>query len=324
MWEEHKTDKRAISIVVPVYKVESYLKKCVDSILNQTFTDFELILVDDGSPDNCPQICDEYAKKDARVKVLHKENGGLSDARNAGIEVATGEYIGFVDSDDYIAPDMYERLYKLITENNCDMAICRAVIVREQDEPVYEDSDDIRVMDKDTANYQMIYKRLFGVNAWNKLCKRELFNSIRFPKGMLYEDMATAYALIDECKRVVYSPMKKYAYLQRGGSIMNLTGYMVSTDKVQIIEEMLSYFKPKSISNKKEIEVGATRFLLEDIYKMASCGNLTKNKAYLDEFRRFYKTNKNVSKNKFLTLKEKIVLFMAVNMPGVLQAIYKR
>ena len=316
--------EKFFSIIVPVYNVEQYLRQCIDSILGQTFADFELILVDDGSPDNCPEICDEYAKKDERVKVLHKENGGLSDARNAGLEIATGEYIAFVDSDDYVAPDMYESLYNLITQNDCDMAICRAVIVREQDTPIYEDAEDIKIMDSDTANYQMIYKRLFGVNAWNKLYKRKLFDKIRFPKGLLYEDMATAYAFIGECNKVVYSPMKKYAYLQRSGSIMNMTGYMVSPDKVKIIEEMISYFEPKSINGKEEINAGSIRFLLEDIYKMASCGNLIKNKAYMEAFCKFYKNNKDLFKNKFLTLKEKAVLYMAVNMPKLLQAIYKR
>jgi glycosyltransferase involved in cell wall biosynthesis len=113
-----------ISIIVPVYDVEKYLKKCVDSILNQTFKDFELILVDDGSPDNSGAICDQYAEKDSRVRVIHKENGGLSDARNAGIEVARGKYLGFVDSDDFVNEDMYKQLYTSIIENNADLSIC--------------------------------------------------------------------------------------------------------------------------------------------------------------------------------------------------------
>lgn len=307
-----------ISIVVPVYKVEVYLEKCVNSILNQTFTDFELILVDDGSPDNCPAMCDEYAKKDARIKVIHKANGGLSDARNAGIDIAKGTYIGFVDSDDYVAPDMYERLFNLIDENKCDISICQAVIVGEGEEAVYENSDKVYVLDKDQAIYQMICNRLFSVNAWNKLYKKELFENIRYPKGLLYEDLATTYKLISICDNIVYSPMKKYAYLQRNGSIMNATGYMVRADKVQIVKDMLLYFSDK------ELQAGILRYLLNDIYKMASCGNLTKNKVYMDALCKFYRANKAVFKNKFLTPKEKLVFYLAVNMTGVLQAIYKR
>ena len=125
-----------ISIIVPVYKVEKYLKKCVDSILAQTFTDFELILVDDGSPDDSGKICEEYAEKDARVRVLHKENGGLSSARNAGIEVAKGKYLGFIDSDDYIAEDMYELLYNTIIKEDADLSICGIYDVYEGKAPI--------------------------------------------------------------------------------------------------------------------------------------------------------------------------------------------
>ena len=308
----------AISIVVPVYKVEAYLDKCINSILNQKFTDFELILVDDGSPDNCPAICDEYAEKDPRIKVIHKENGGLSDARNAGIEVATGKYLGFVDSDDYIAPDMYEKLYNIITENSCDIAVCQAAVVQENEEAIYEDSDEVYVFESNEALYQMIVKKLFTVNTWNKLYRKELFDSIRFPKGMLYEDLATTYKLIMLSDKVAYSPMKKYAYLQRQGSIMNLTGYKVKTDKIKIVEEMLSEL------NGEELQSGMIRYILNDIYKMASCGNLTENKEYLDAFCALYNDKKVTFKNRHLSLKEKTVLSMAANSPRVLQMLYKR
>ena len=304
-----------ISIIVPVYKVEKYLVKCVNSILNQTFSEFELILVDDGSPDECPKMCDELAQKDSRIKVLHKENGGLSDARNAGIEVATGDYLGFVDSDDYIAPDMYEKLYGLITENGCDVAVCGAVVVKEDEEAEYTDSDEVLVLDRNEALHEMIQKRLFAVNTWNKLYKKELFREIRFPKGMLYEDLATTYKLITEAKKVCYSPMKKYAYLQRQGSIMNITGYMVSPDKIKIVEEMLDTLSDKELTG------GILRYLLNDIYKMASCGNLAANKEYLDALGMLYSTNMSKSG---LTLKEKMVLSLAIKMPKVLETIYKR
>ncbi len=307
-----------ISVIVPVYNVEKYLNLCVNSILNQSYKNLEIILVDDGSPDNCPKICDEYEKLDPRIKVIHKENGGLSDARNAGIEVATGEYIGFVDSDDYIAPDMYDSLYKIITENDCDMAVCRAVIVGEGEAAIYEDSREICVLDSKVALRQMICNRLFTVNAWNKLYKRDLFREIRFPKGLLYEDLATTYKLIMLSNRVAYSPMKKYAYLQRQGSIMNVSGYMVRADKIKIVKNMLSDITDG------ELQLGIIRYLLNDIYKMASCGNLTKNKEYMEAFCKLYKNKRDIFRNGFLTIKEKTVLYLAVNMPKLLQAIYKR
>lgn len=123
-----------ISIIVPIYKTESYLERCINSILNQSFTDFELILVDDGSPDSCPQICDAWAKKDKRICVIHKENGGLSSARNAGIYITRGNYIGFVDSDDWIAPDMYEMLYNSATKHNADYAAIEMSITKSSHE----------------------------------------------------------------------------------------------------------------------------------------------------------------------------------------------
>ena len=130
-------EKPLLSIIVPVYKVENYLQKCIDSILAQTFTDFELILVEDGSPDGCPALCDAAAAKDARIRVLHQKNGGLSAARNAGLDVARGEWIGFVDSDDYIAPEMYETLYKAVQNTGADLALCDYAAVDEAGIPVH-------------------------------------------------------------------------------------------------------------------------------------------------------------------------------------------
>ena len=311
-------DLPIISIIVPVYNVEKYLKQCVDSILAQTFSDIEIILVDDGSPDECPKICDEYQKKDARVRVIHKSNGGLSDARNAGIKAAKGEYIGFVDSDDYIAPDMYEKLYKMMNDTGADMAVCQAVIVTDDSSAQYTDSDEIKLLDKDEALYRMICKRLFTVNSWNKLYKKNLFNNIMFPVNMLYEDLATTYKLIDKCKTVVYSPMKKYAYRQRAGSIMNLTGYMVSTDKIKIVNEMLNYL------DNDELKDGILRYLLNDIYKMAACGNLVKNAGYTNGVKELIGRDKMFFKNTNLTFKEKVIFRFVKFSPVLLQRIYKR
>ncbi|EGO6689884.1 glycosyltransferase, partial [Enterococcus faecalis] len=161
-----------ISIIVPVYNVEKYLEKCVRSILAQTFTDFELILVDDGSPDSSGAMCDQFAEQDQRVKVIHKENGGLSDARNAGIEIATGEYLGFVDSDDYIADDMYELLYTNIVKEDADLSICGIYDVYEGKEPVEKQQQYI-VLDKVAAMKMILEAKVVSVHAVNKLYKKE-------------------------------------------------------------------------------------------------------------------------------------------------------
>ena len=212
-----------ISIIVPVYKVEPYLRKCVESIINQTYTNLEIILVDDGSPDNCGTICDEYALKDSRIKVIHKENGGLSDARNAGLDIATGDYIGFVDSDDWIEPQMYQRLYELIQKYDADMAFGGV-------------ADDVldngSVKTAKTSNYGQTpfaedklaaMKRYFRGSwaAWDKLYRAELFDGIQYPVGEINEDEAIVLHLLDRCQRVCYTNEVFYHYMKRidGSSI---------------------------------------------------------------------------------------------------------
>ena len=177
-----------ISVIVPIYKVEKYLHKCIDSILAQTYTNLEIILVDDGSPDNCGKICDEYAAKDSRIKVIHQPNGGLSAARNAGLDIATGDYIGFVDSDDYIAPDMYEKLYNALVKNDADMAICD--YQRFGNELPY---DEMSLTTEVITGLQAMEKQNTVINcsfvvAWSKLYKSFIFSNVRFPVGKINED----------------------------------------------------------------------------------------------------------------------------------------
>ena len=189
--------KDKISVVVPIYNVEKYLEKCIKSILNQTYNNLEIILVNDGSTDNCLNICKKFEKIDKRIFVINKENGGLSEARNYGIDKATGKYITFVDSDDYIDEDYLEFLYKNLIINNCDISICNPRIV-------YEDGGKSRtlykycfpqniVLEGEKALEMMLYQKKFDNSAWGKLYKINLFDEIRYPVGKLYEDIATTY-----------------------------------------------------------------------------------------------------------------------------------
>ena len=165
-----------ISVIVPIYKVEKYLNKCVQSILNQTYENLEIILVDDGSPDNCGKICDQLAQKDDRIVVIHKQNGGLSSARNAGIEIANGEYIGFVDSDDYVEKFMYELLLKSIKESNTMLSVCAIYYTFENGEKIVKIKDEHdRVFDFKDAILEMNTYKLFDMGAWSKLYHRDLF-----------------------------------------------------------------------------------------------------------------------------------------------------
>ena len=233
-----------ISIIVPVYKVEPYIHKCVDSILNQTFKDFELILVDDGSPDNCGKICDEYAKKDNRIKVIHKENGGQATARNAALDIAKGAYIGFVDSDDYIEPDMYELLYSMCIENNCDIANCSSTIYFKNRVQV-NGGHNLMIHDTKEAMKVATEGLLYDECLWTKLIKKELFNELRIPEGIAYEDTAFTYKLIDRAKKVCCKGEAKYNYIKREDSTMDRAIKNVKIDAVLVYEEMYKFMEER-------------------------------------------------------------------------------
>ena len=210
-----------LSIIVPVYKVENYLPKCIDSILAQTFTDFELILVDDGSPDDCPALCDATAEKDARVRVIHQKNGGLSAARNAGLDAARGAWIGFVDSDDYIEPEMYEVLYQAVQSTGADLALCDYAEVDEAGKPC----PPMHVsLSEGELTGQKLLKRASGLMvqlAWNKLYRRAIFTQLRYPEGKLNEDLFLIPEVCLQIQKAVVVPKALYYYVQRGGSIMS-------------------------------------------------------------------------------------------------------
>lgn len=215
-----------ISVIVPVYKVEKYLIKCVDSILAQTYKNLEIILVDDGSPDACPRICDQFAKLDDRIIVIHKENGGLSDARNAGLDIAKGEYIGFVDSDDYISPVMYETLLNRILLDKSELAVCEYVRVYDSDEREKIEKKLHRARKRCYSPNEFISEMFLQCNgayvvAWNKLYKNEIFNTLRFPIGKQHEDEFIIHHVIAQCKKISYIEDEMYYYRQREGSIIS-------------------------------------------------------------------------------------------------------
>ncbi len=206
----------AISVIVPVYNVEKYLDRCVRSILNQTFSDFELILVDDGSPDNCGSMCDSYAKQDARVQVIHKKNGGLSDARNVGKAVATGEYILFVDSDDYIKEIALEDLYRLAKKNNADIVIGEICNCYEK----YHDSEPITLTSSVCSGTEALKEALHGtVSICGKLISREMAAKHDFPIGRTSEDAFFTPALLLDVQVAVITNEMLYFYWHRSGSI---------------------------------------------------------------------------------------------------------
>lgn len=218
-----------ISIIVPVYNVEKYLKRCVDSILSQTYKNFECILVDDGSTDSSGKLCDEYANRDSRIKVIHKKNGGQADARNVGMDTAIGEYIGFVDSDDRIHPQMYEILINTAIKENTDMTVCKYSEVEENTcESIYINYD-INKIEYETYYGKEMLDEYFTKNfcyrcstvVWTKLYKKKVLQKLRFPVGVYYEDSAIVLDTIERSEKIALIDAELYFYLQRENSTMH-------------------------------------------------------------------------------------------------------
>lgn len=212
-------NKKLISVIVPVYNVGQYLGKCLDSLLSQTYENLEILLIDDGSGDNSPALCDEYAAKDKRIRVIHKENGGLSSARNRGLDEATGDFIAFIDSDDYIKNDMYEYLMDGIEKYSADISICQRIVVKGKSKTPC-DREKNEVYDTETAVRKLLSEDIMNA-VWNKLYKREIVDGIRFPEGRNYESTAVTFQYIARAKKVANLKKSKYYYIMRDGSIVH-------------------------------------------------------------------------------------------------------
>ncbi len=233
-----------ISVIVPVYKVEEYLSRCVDSILSQTFEDLELILIDDGSPDNCGKICDEYTKKDNRVHVIHQENGGLSSARNAGIDWAfensNSQWLTFIDSDDWIHPRYLELLHSAAIANNTDISVCEYTETSEFYD--FENFNNTSTQ-KLSAEELFVNHHVTSVIACCKLYKKNCFNSIRFPIGKLHEDEYTTYKILFEKNYVSYLTEQLYFYYTNPDSIVRSNWTPRRLDAITALEEQVAFFR---------------------------------------------------------------------------------
>lgn len=233
-----------ISIVVPIYKVELYIKKCIENLIRQTYKNIEIILVDDGSPDNCGKICDEYAKKDTRITVIHKTNGGLSDARNAGIHIATGEYVMLVDSDDFIELNSCEELVKIINKTQADIiAFKKANIFEDGKEQRTEDTEKYKEYTNSEAYVELIYGRNFEITAWSRIYKKNILKKIPFPVGVLSEDFAIAHKLFMSSNKIVFYDKTLYNYFIRNNSIMGNISRNHAIDLYNITNEVFKFQK---------------------------------------------------------------------------------
>lgn len=242
--KEKMINNELISVIVPIYNVEKYLEKCVNSILNQTYTNLEIILVDDGSPDKCPSICDNLAITDDRIKVIHQQNGGLSKARNVGIDVAKGVYLVFVDSDDTVEDELIEKLYKCLKKYDCKMAACGRKYVFEDGKAICKVPKGIdTVYEFEDAIKEMNTFRLFDMSATSKIFAKELFSTINFPEGKLSEDYFVMYKLIDLAHKVGYISDPLYNYFQRTNSISR--NKKINHDFIEAAQNQMDYLDDK-------------------------------------------------------------------------------
>ncbi len=322
-------EEKMISIVVPVYNVEQYLPRCIDSLLAQTYQNLEIILVDDGATDRCPEICDEYQKKDKRIKVIHKENGGLSDARNAGTKMACGEYIGYVDSDDFVTPDMYETLAKALEEKQADIAVCNYLYVDEEGMEIAEKNkilpiEDIVLSGKETTGKLIGENYAYWVTAWNRLYRREIACAVTFPKGKIHEDEYTAHMFYDKAAKVAGVSKACYRYVVRQNSIMTKKFSTANMDYVDALKVRIAYYVSQ---NMLEEAVVFTKWMQRYLIKIYNRLDKT-SAAMMDRYTECWKTYRAIRKE----MKEKAslgvitvawdVLFKVA--PGVANAVYRR
>lgn len=279
-----------VSVIIPIYKVEPYLRRCLDSIVSQTYTNLEIILVDDGSPDNCPQICDEYAANDKRIVVIHKENGGLSDARNAGLDICKGDYVSFVDSDDWVDEKYVEILLKLVISSKADIAIGENDQINGVDNKLQQNFKIQEYTSKESLHHLFTQNHMAFITSWGKIYRKDLFFNLFFPTGKYHEDEFTTYILYYRSKKIVYTNDILYYYFRRSNSI---TGARHPWDVLDYLEQRYLFFKEK-----KEIDL--LSYLLPPLCWQLLCAywDQTKRKQkesaekYLGQFRYYMKDAK--------------------------------
>lgn len=290
-----------VSIVVPIYNVEQYLEKCVESICRQTYENLEIILVNDGSPDQCGQMCEEYAKKDNRIKVIHKKNGGLSDARNSGVKLATGKYLLFVDSDDYIAKDLVEKTVTVAEKNNCDMVLY---------DYYYVEPDNVEIRSTIVPANKVISLEqehtllLAATSACAKLFNREFYVKANcpFPQGIYFEDLATTSIFFMRAKRVYYLKEPLYYYINRENSIMTGKNFEKSShDKLVALEHVLSAYKKEGKYEEYRQELEYLVFANEYFEPSKVLALAGEDGEYLEKYRKYmYETFPDIHNNKYV------------------------
>ena len=317
--------KPNISIIVPVYNVEDYITGCIESILNQDFEGFELILVNDGSTDRSGLICDEYEKKDDRVIVIHQEHKGVSLARNIGISNARGNYIGFIDSDDYIYKDMYSTLYNLCEQTNSDIGVCK--LFREIDGKIVNLEDEliIKEMNNEEAMKELFKGILYRFSLANKLFKKSCFKGVQFPEGRIHEDLSTTYRLFANAEKITYINSTGYVYVKRSNSILTSKFSEKRLDAFKGWDEILIFMKNEYVKIYDYV-IACFVYACIDysyyIFEQINDKNIVKK--YINNIRKLIgKYKKNIYINQYLNLNHKLKIFMIYNCYSIFYGIFR-
>ena len=298
---------KKISVVVPVYNAEEYLERMLESLINQTYKCLEIILIDDGSIDNSGKICDKYKSKDKRIVVVHKKNEGVSIARNTGLKLVTGDFIGFVDSDDVISLDMYERLYNNIINTNSDISVCGFKMFN--GEITFEYNEKIKIFNKEDAIKDIISDGLITNFLWNKLFRKDVFNNINFPEKKIYEDLYVMPKIIEKTDKICFDSSKLYGYFKRDDSYVNTYNEKKNKNYLDFCDECYSYlFKYKKI--RKNLENYRCFYIYSAFLQSSKSKCFDKiNSNYMDKYYQIYKKNfKYLNKN--VEIKRKLLFYI--------------
>ena len=299
-----------ISIIIPVYNVEKYLDKCIESVKNQSYKNIEIVLVDDGSPDKCPEMIDEYAKSDKRIRAIHKKNGGLSDARNEGLKNSNGEYITFIDSDDYISEDYVETLYNLIKKYNVKLSGTAHQVIYKDGNIITKKAEKESVLTDKEALEKLLYDDGIDLTACMKMFHRDLFKDIKFPVGRLYEDAATTYKFIIAAKKMAVSDAKTYNYVMRSDSISNCKFHPKKMDLITSTEEMTTAIKKKYKDLDKAVNRRNVYARLSTLTQLAMSNDYKNYKDIQVELMSYIKKNgKGVLKDSRASKRDKLGIF---------------
>ena len=282
-----------ITVVVPIYNVEEYLDKCISSIVNQTYKNLEIILVDDGSPDKCPEMCDEWAKKDNRIIVIHKENGGLSDARNCGLDISTGDYITFVDSDDFLDENACSNMLNNILRYNADLLQAQVAYVTPI-RTIYKTNPMFKVFDNklEFIPDYMLNKNSIGAMACAKLYKKELFCDLRFLVGRIYEDAEIMHKILEKCNKVVIIPETVYFWRENIKGITHTKNFKYYSDMILLYKEQVEFFFQKDKELSKKIFSNFYHYLIRTYFEVLVQKNNQVIELVLDELKKIF-NNKN-------------------------------